>query len=165
MAVPSSGKAGSGDTWQGGRHRPLPCLCPRLCFTAPSILCLHGHFLPQYKIAKEIEKLGGALSRQLLLPTMASWAGLLAEGGVCSGTRQELEGRHRERCGEVTGSVTCYSSSQLKMQFDSIARSQGPSRGCPGDAGGGTNSTHSFWKSKYTALQAELYGFVKRGLS
>lgn len=80
MAVPSSRQAGSGDTWRGGWHRPLPCLCPRLSFTAPSILCLHSHFLPQYKIAKEIEKLGGAPSpAQLLLHTMASWAGLLAQ--------------------------------------------------------------------------------------
>lgn len=80
MAVPSSGKAGSGDIWRGGWHRPLPCLCPRLCFTAPSILCLHGRFLPQYKITKEIEKLGGVLSpAQLLLPTMASRAVLLAQ--------------------------------------------------------------------------------------
>lgn len=75
MAVPSSGKAESGNTWRGSRHRPLSCLCPRLCFTAPSVLCL-----PQYKIVKEIEKVGGALSpAQLLLHTMASWAVLLAQ--------------------------------------------------------------------------------------
>lgn len=69
MAVPSRGIAGSRDTWKGGQHRPLPCLCPRLCFTAPSIL------FSQYKIANGRRKLGGALSpAELLLHIVASQA-------------------------------------------------------------------------------------------
>lgn len=69
MAVPSKGKAGSRDTWKGGQHRSLPCLCPRLCFITLSILFC------QYKIAKGRGKLGDAPSpAQLLLHTVASWA-------------------------------------------------------------------------------------------
>lgn len=115
--MPSSRQAGSGDTWRGGWPRPLPCLCPRLSFTAPAILCLHSHFLPQYKIAKEIEKLGGALSpAQLLLHTMASWAGCWTSRE--ESMQQQQAGAEVQAQAEVCksllpGSVMCYSSSQL----------------------------------------------------
>jgi len=99
----SSGKAGSGDTGRGGGHRPPP----RLFFTAPSILYLHGHFVPQCKIATEIEKLGGAASpAQLLLHPPAPGA----ERGE-SARRQQAGGggQAQAELGEslLPGSVPC----------------------------------------------------------
>lgn len=58
VAVPSSGKAGSGDTGRGGGHRPLPCLCPRLRFTAPSSASM-GASSPCVKLPKKRKSLEG----------------------------------------------------------------------------------------------------------